>query len=58
MPSTSHVARVDDIELQEIVENTARSMGNLITHHESDSSENLPMHELQGLDSSGVLGAH
>ena len=30
MPSTSDVARVDDIELQEITENVARSMENLI----------------------------
>ena len=39
MPSVSDVATVDDIELQEITENAARSMENL----EGESSEDLPM---------------
>ena len=50
MPSMSDVAKVDDIELQEIMENTARSRENLITQLEGESSEDLPMHEILGLD--------
>ena len=41
---------MDDIELQEIMENAARSMENLIEQLEGESSEDLPMHELLGLD--------
>ena len=41
---------MDDIELQEIMENAARSMDNLIEQLECESSEDLPMHELLGLD--------
>ena len=50
LPSTSDLAKVDDIELQEYTENTARSMENLIKQFEGESIENLPMRELQGLD--------
>ena len=37
LPSTSDVAKVDGIELQEITENALRSMENLITQLEGDS---------------------
>ena len=50
MPSTSDIAKADDIELQEFKENVARSMENLIEQLEDESSEDLPMHELLGLD--------
>ena len=50
LPSASDVAKADDIELQEIMENAARSKENLTEQFECDSSETLPMHELQGLD--------
>ena len=50
MPSMSDVAKADDIELQKIMENTRRSIENLIAQLEGDSSEDLPMHELLGLD--------
>ena len=43
--STSDVAKADDIELQEIMENVARSMENPIEQLEGESSEELPMHE-------------
>ena len=42
LPSMSDIAKGDDIELQEITENASRSMG--------ESSEDLPMQELLGLD--------
>ena len=50
MPSTSDVAKVDDIELQEILENTVRSTENLTEQLEDESTEDLPMCELLGLD--------
>ena len=50
MPSTSDVANADDIELQEITENVARSMESLIEQLEIESSKDLPMRELLGLD--------
>ena len=50
LPSTSDVAIVGDIELQEIMANAARSVVNLIEQLEGESSENLPMHELIGLN--------
>ena len=50
MPSTSDIANADDIELQEIAENVVRNMENLIVQLEGESSEDLPMHELLGLD--------
>ena len=48
--STPDVAKADDIELQEIMEDTVRSKDNLIVQLKGESSENLPMHELLGLD--------
>ena len=50
IPSTSDVANAGDIELQEIIENVARSTENLIDQFEGESSEDLLMHELLGLD--------
>ena len=50
MPSRSDIARADNIELQEIMENAARSTENLIEHLNGESSEDLQMHELLGLD--------
>ena len=50
MPSTSDVARVDDIELQGYIENVGRSTENLIEQLSKESSEDLPMRELLGLD--------
>ena len=50
MPSTSEVANADDIELQKITENAARSTESLIEQLERESSKDLPMHELRGLD--------
>ena len=37
MPSTSDVAKADDIELKEIMENVARSTENLIAQLEGES---------------------
>ena len=50
MPSTSDVANADDIKLQEIIENVARSMGNFMKHLDREPSEDLPMHELLSLE--------
>ena len=50
LSSTADVAKADDIELQEIMENAVRNTENLIAQLESKSSKNLPMHELLGLD--------
>ena len=50
MPSMSDVANVDDIELQEITENVARSTENLTVQLEGEFSDDLPMSELLGLD--------
>ena len=50
MSSTSDVARPDDTELHEIMENVARSTENLIEQLEGESSDDLPMGELVGLD--------
>ena len=44
LPSTSEVAKVNDIELQEIMGNASRSMKNLIAQLEGESIEDLPMH--------------
>ena len=46
MPSMSDVAKADGVELQEMTENAARSMENLIAQLDGESSENLPMREL------------
>ena len=46
----SKVAKADEVELQEITENAARSMGSLIAQLEGESSEDLLMCKLLGLD--------
>ena len=48
IPSVSDIAKADDIELQEIMENASKSMEDLITQFERQ--ETLPMCELLGLD--------
>ena len=48
LPSVSDVAKADDIELQEITENTMKSTEDLITQFEGQ--EMLPMRELLGMD--------
>ena len=50
LPSASNVNKADDMELQEIMENTSRSMENLNKQLEDESSGDLPMRELLGLD--------
>ena len=50
LPSKSDVAKADDIELQEIMKNVVKSMGNLIKQLEDESSEDLAMCERLGLD--------
>ena len=45
LPSASDVAKADDIELQEIVESTAKSTEDLIPQFEGHL-ETLPMREL------------
>ena len=50
LPSITDVAKADDIELQEIMENVARSTGNLIEQLEGEFSDDLLMRELLGLD--------
>ena len=50
LPSTSDVAKADDIELQNITEIASRSMENLIVQLERKFSDDLPMQELLGLD--------
>ena len=56
LPPISDIAKANDMELQEIMENVARSMEDSIAPFEGH--EMLPMHELQDLDkkSSGALG--
>ena len=48
LPSVSDVAKTDEIELQEIMENAMKSTEDLITQFEGQ--EMLPMQELLGLD--------
>ena len=43
MPSTSDIARADDIELQEIAENALRSIKNLNQQVQEEPTEDLPM---------------
>ena len=56
LPPASDIFKADDIELQEITENAARSTEDLITKFETASQgqakfeEMLPMLELLGLD--------
>ena len=42
LPPTSDTAKAEDIELQEVADNVARSMENLIAQLEGESSEDLP----------------
>ena len=49
MPSTSDVAKANDTELQDIMENAEKSMENLIQQLKGESSEDLPIHKLLGL---------
>ena len=49
LPSTSDVAKADDKELQEVMENAARSTENLTAQLGGESSKDLPMRELLGL---------
>ena len=48
LPSTSDVAKVDNIELQEIMKNSLKSTENLID--QLKGSKGLPMRELIGLN--------
>ena len=50
LPSTSDIARVDDIELQEIAEKALRSIENLNQQVQEEPTKDLPMRELLGLD--------
>ena len=50
LPSVSDIAKADDIELQVITENAARSTENLIKQLEGESLKDLPICELLGLD--------
>ena len=47
MPSASDIAKVDNIELQEIVRDALKSIENL---NQQLKGEDLPMRELLGLD--------
>ena len=49
LSSTSDIANVGDIELQEMMENAARNMEDLITQLDDPPLE-LPLHKLLGLD--------
>ena len=48
LPSVSDVAKEGDIELQEMMENTVKSMADLIT--QLDNQTLHPLHDLLGLD--------
>ena len=50
MPSKSDIAKAHNIKLQEIMENALRSTENLNGQLEGESSKDLPMRELLGLD--------
>ena len=55
LPSESDITRVDDIELQEIAENTTKSTEDLISHLNDQQSQTddlleYPLRELLGLD--------
>ena len=51
LPSVSDVARVDDIELQQVMENAARSTDNVIEQLDGDLLRKfLPRHKLQSLE--------
>ena len=50
LPSTSDITRADDIELQEIAEKASRSIENLNQQVQEESTEDLPIRELLGLN--------
>ena len=50
LPSISDVARVDNIEIREIMENAASSTDNLIKQLDRESSEDLPLCKLLSMD--------
>ena len=52
LPSASEVAKADDTELQEIMENTAKSTKDLITQLDDPPGDSLKhaLHQLLGLD--------
>ena len=52
LPCASVLAKVDDLELQEIMKNTARSTEDLIAQLDDPPGESLkhPLHKLLGLD--------
>ena len=50
LPSASDITRADDIELQETAEKASRSIENLNQKVQEDSTRDLPMQELLGLD--------
>ena len=50
LPSASDIVKADNIELQQITENAARSTENLIVQLEGESSKDLLNHKLLGLD--------
>ena len=50
LPSTSDVAKGDDIDLQEIMENVVKSTKNLIKQLDGESPEDLPMCEVLSLN--------
>ena len=50
LPSSPDISKVDHIELHEITENAARSTENLISQLKRESSEDLLMQKLLGLD--------
>ena len=50
LPSTSDITRADDIELQEIAKKAWRSIEKLNQQVQKESTEDLPMRELLGLD--------
>ena len=50
LPSASDVDKADDIELQEIAENSLRSIENLNQKVQEEITEDLPMREPLGLD--------
>ena len=55
LPSTSDITKVDDIELQEIMENASKSLEDLISQMKNDQSQTddlfkYPLRKLLGLD--------
>ena len=48
LPSAANISKLDDIELQEIMERTTKSMENLIPQLEGESSKNLLLSKLLG----------